>query len=404
MKSKNYLLKKSTGSTIILISVAVLGVISIFIIIVGLALMTGLTGNNSGGGTIGSLSGCSNNQLSINQKSKIENNKPVYQVAAEKSGIPWQFLASLHLRETNLADTPSNNPGDGPFQIQGAKYKTFGVDSATEAGEKAKSLVKSFYNKDLSKTSNEDTIKLAFLAYNRGGMYVEGGCSWNQSPYVMNQFDAQHTNMVWPNNTCEPESVRGKTNTQLGTFTVYSALVGCSISGKTALPINPSHLSSYPYNNSFHGRSVSYSPSKPGHNVILCPNKYNTNISCNTTGEAVDLRAPGGTEVYAPFDSKVVFSSMSGSLCGGICGGFIVIQSLDGKSAAVLAHLQNYVTQGSTVSAGQRIGELKEYPGGFGPHLHFELWSNNLPIHAGIGSPSQVIPNIWAAQKKVLGF
>ncbi len=404
MKTKIFFLRKLAGSTKIFILVAVLGVSSIFIIIVGLALMSGLTGNNSGGGTIASLSSCSNNRLSINQKSRIDSNKPIYQAAADKVDVPWQFLASLHLRESNLSNTPLNNPEDGPFQVQGAKYKTFGVDSATEAGEKAKSLVKSFYNKDLSKTSNEDTIKLAFLAYNRGGMYVEGGCSWNQSPYVMNQFDAQHTNMVWPNNTCEPESVRGKTNTQLGTFTVYSVLVGCSLSGKTALPINPSILSSYPYNSSFHGRSVSYSPSKPGHNVILCPNSYNTNISCNKSGEAVDLQAPGGTEIYAPFDSKVVFSSRPSSLCGGICGGFIVLQSLDGQSTAALAHLQNYTSQGDIVSAGQRIGELKQYSGAFGPHLHFELWTNNQPIHAGIGAPNEIIPNIWTAQKKALGF
>ncbi len=75
-------------------------------------------------------------------------------------------------------------------------------------------------------SKNAKIIKHAFLAYNRGSMYKNHGCTVDQSPYVMNQFDASYQDMHWPDSECEPQSTRGKLNKPNGAYTVYLILKG----------------------------------------------------------------------------------------------------------------------------------------------------------------------------------
>lgn len=200
-----------------------LGMICALVIIASLAIVGYLTGNNFGGQG-GRLAGCTASQLSQSMLDQIEKNKAVYQGAAERAGVPWDFLAAIHYRETTLSTT-----SDNPFQIQNNKNTGFSVESAAEAANKAKALVSSTYGRNLTGSADEETLKLAFLSYNRGAMYKDHGCAWNQSPYVMNQFDDAHKDMKWPDNECEPASTRGKTDDKLGAFTVLSILRGCAI-------------------------------------------------------------------------------------------------------------------------------------------------------------------------------
>lgn len=208
-------------------AIIVLGILGLFMIIAAFALIGYLTGNQFGGGG-GPLSGCTSSQLSQSMLDQIQANKSVYQAAADRADVPWDFLVAIHYRETSLSTTDSN-----PFQIQNNKNTGFSVDSATEAGNKAKALVSGTYGKDLTKSADEETLKLAFLSYNRGAMYKEHGCTWDQSPYVMNNFDASHKDMKWPDNECEPPATRGKTDGKLGGFTVLSILRGCAAGGTT---------------------------------------------------------------------------------------------------------------------------------------------------------------------------
>lgn len=201
-------------------------------IIITMSLVGFFTGSGFGLDWIrgtGGVSECTSNQMAQGLLDTINKNKGVYQAAASQTGIPWEFLVGLHYRETNFGNSAAN--GDGPFQVQGAKYQTFGIESAVEAAEKAKSLVKGSYGKTLGTSSDSETIKLAFLAYNRGVMYKRAGCTPDQSPYVMNNFDDAHKNMRWPDNACEvvppPTIVKGKVeNGRLGAFTVFSILKG----------------------------------------------------------------------------------------------------------------------------------------------------------------------------------
>jgi len=374
--------------------------------------------------SIGS-SECTSSALSQNILDNIEKNRAIYQKAAKAEGINWEMLAAIHYREG------SNNPNQS--LMSGEKIGTKNPDtgkiyhtleeSAIAAARSLKSRVSS-----LTTSSSNETIKLAFLGHNRGNMYKLGGCTPDQSPYVMNQFDAAHINMRWPDNACEiipatrnrparATSVKGKIEkNRLGAFTVYSILRGaitgattCTekvsapiTNGKTALPINPSAILGY--NNSLHDCSISNpgSCNSGGHRVILGSLSTLGTSMPKRIGEGVDLRAKGGTPVYAPFDGKVVYASTRSAL--GETGGYIAIQSTDGKNAAVLAHIVDYPTRGTTVTAGQQVGKLKTYNGAFGPHLHFELWTNKAPVNAG-GPGSGVTPKkIWDAQKKALGF
>jgi len=387
--------QKQKGSVLILGAIIILAFIALFAIVAGVGLMAELTGPGSGGtGTAGILS-CTTGQISTNDKNQIERNLSVYQQAADKTNVPWEFLVAIHYRETSLRTNDSN-----PFQITNNKVSGFSVDSATEAAEKAKSLVKSVYNKTLTKNSDAETIKLSLLAYNRGAMYKQGGCSWNESPYVMNQFDAAHKDMRWPNNSCEPPSVRDLGDSKLGGFTFYTILKGCSsrISGKAALPLDPTKIKRY--NNTPHGQSITHPGYLQFHNVFLGPGSYGSNIPSGL-GEAVDLYTAGGLPVYSPFDGQVIFSSRPDSLCGGGCGGFIIVQSLDRKSVAALAHLQNFSSKGTFVQAGQKVGEIYAYSGS---HLHFELWINGSLVHAGALTSTWKSEKVWEAQKRALGF
>lgn len=398
---RNYILKKSKGSFLVVGAIIILAFIAFIVIVAGIGLMAELTGNNSGGpGTSGILS-CTSSQLSAGDKNRIQNNLSVYQAAADKTNVSWEFLAGIHYKESSLSTTNPN-----PFQVTNSRTSGFNVASAVEAAEHAKALVKSVYNKTLTKNSDEETIKLAFLAYNRGAMYKNGGCTWDESPYVMNQFDAAHQNMRWPNNSCEPPGTRGNVNTTLGAFTVYSILKGCTVSysnakflGKTALPLSVNEINTIEkfkrYNNSLHGLSISDPTNLKGHNVILgpYPRNYGVNVP-RQPGEAVDLMAPTGTSVFAPFDGKVIKTDGLGAN-----GDFIIIQSTDQHSYAVLAHLKNFAATGTIVTVGQKVGEL--FPLTHNPHLHFELWVNDKPINAGASTtPAQ----IWAVQKHALGF
>lgn len=395
MKVTNNLFCKSKGSLPILIAVGALALIAFLIIVIGIGMMSSLTGNNSGVGNSGGLS-CTSSQLTDAQKQQINANMSVYQEAAKKANVPWEFIVAIHYREKTLSTTDQN-----PFQMNNLIHPGFNVEGAVDAAKHAQAGVKSVYGKTLTASSDEETIKLGFLAYNRWSMYKTGSCTVDQSPYVMNQFDAAHKNMTWPNNSCEPDSVRGNINYPLGAFTVYSILKGCTsatVSGNHALPVDPSKIKGY--NNTPHGQSISNPGFKRYHNVFLGPGDYGSNVP-NGPGEAVDLYLSGGSPVYMPFDGTVIFSSATAALCGGSCGGFVIAKSSDGKSVSALAHLQNYAKKGMSLKAGEKVGEIYSYSSS---HLHFELWVNGAPINAGPYSSSWRSKNIWEAQKKALGF
>ncbi|WP_028574803.1 M23 family metallopeptidase [Desulfonatronovibrio hydrogenovorans] len=90
----------------------------------------------------------------------------------------------------------------------------------------------------------------------------------------------------------------------------------------------------------------------------------------------LDISAPIGTPIYAPADGKVSFSGNDGAY-----GISLVINHGRGITTRY-AHLQRYVAQrNQEVSRGQLIGYVGNTGRSTGPHLHYEVRVNNMPVN-----------------------
>jgi len=91
----------------------------------------------------------------------------------------------------------------------------------------------------------------------------------------------------------------------------------------------------------------------------------------------LDIAAPIGTAVRASLDGRVVVTGWDPVL-----GNYVLIRHQVGFSS-LYGHLhQIFVSRGSTVTRGQRIGVVGSSGRSTGPHLHFELRRNGIPINA----------------------
>ncbi len=129
-------------------------------------------------------------------KKNIDIMRPVYEKAAAKTKIPWEYLAALHYRESNntpgtsvFAGEPlgSSNP-DGVGDTGG----TDAVANAVKAAEHFIGNAKGVYKVDPTKDQSFEDLQKAFVAYNRGYIYQRGGVSPDKSAYVMSGYDEEH--------------------------------------------------------------------------------------------------------------------------------------------------------------------------------------------------------------------
>jgi murein DD-endopeptidase MepM/ murein hydrolase activator NlpD len=93
--------------------------------------------------------------------------------------------------------------------------------------------------------------------------------------------------------------------------------------------------------------------------------------------EGVDFSAPPGTDIYATGDGVIMESDRSKSGYGNQ----IVIDHGFGYKT-MYAHLQSYkVRAGERVKRGQIIGTVGTTGKSTSPHLHYEVWKNNIPVN-----------------------
>lgn len=154
---------------------------------------------------------------------------PTYMAASNQTGVPWQYLAAIDYRENN------NNPDAS--MLGGEPLGTKATDSNNTPQTKLESILigisilkakEPIYGVDPTKSNlTVDQLKQMFVTYNRGTLYKAAGVDPDKSPYVMNNYDETHTNMMWPNNAAEPPAMRGLVEYgRLGAFTVLSRLPG----------------------------------------------------------------------------------------------------------------------------------------------------------------------------------
>lgn len=129
-------------------------------------------------------------------------------------------------------------------------------------------------------------------------------------------------------------------------------------------PIGPK-LKTCRINNTLHGRSVYRPRDVPGHNIFLGYSTWAQNGHVGV-GDGIDLFAPAGSPVQAPFDgTQTVWRNDATKL------EVVYIEREDGATA-VLAHINaTHEGTGLKIKAGEIVGrmrgDLKD------PHLHYEL-------------------------------
>jgi len=90
----------------------------------------------------------------------------------------------------------------------------------------------------------------------------------------------------------------------------------------------------------------------------------------------IDFGSGRGTEIYAASNGKVVLAEFNSSF-----GNYIVIEHKDGQSTAY-AHLDRLsISKGDVVSKGQIIGYSGSTGRSTGPHLHYEVRTNGVPVN-----------------------
>lgn len=193
-----------------------------------------------------------------NQIREIERNKPFYEKAAASNGFPWQILAAIHLRETNLKRYGPDNE-QGPYQISSGGYATgeYTDEQFQAATNEAAAFIKS--KADDRNLQKPDNVKFVFFAYNgAAGIYKDQALALGfdeaeaeigeGSPYVMNRYDAKRdptkepvkSNGTWGQIKTDGGAISYPANaSHYGAFVYYSALAlnaDCASSGVNGDP------------------------------------------------------------------------------------------------------------------------------------------------------------------------
>jgi murein DD-endopeptidase MepM/ murein hydrolase activator NlpD len=93
--------------------------------------------------------------------------------------------------------------------------------------------------------------------------------------------------------------------------------------------------------------------------------------------DGIDIGAPKGTKIVASADGKVIFSGW-----GPTGYGKIVIIKHSKKYVTVYAHnSKNFAKEGQVIKRGENIALVGSTGRSSGPHLHFELRVNRIPVN-----------------------
>lgn len=159
------------------------------------------------------------------QQDEIALLRPAYEEAARRTGVSWQLVATLHYREANNASNRSIFAGE-VLGTSNPDHHTVMPTSQVEnfvAGiNHFKSNALTFYGVEIGMENSEDELAEAFLAYNRGHMYLDHGLTPEDSPYVMSGMNSELGGMSFPNSP--GETVPGFVENRVGALPFYLAI------------------------------------------------------------------------------------------------------------------------------------------------------------------------------------
>ncbi len=132
------------------------------------------------------------------------------------------------------------------------------------------------------------------------------------------------------------------------------------------------------------GPAIPSAPSGGGRLSNPCPSGYVSSYfggrnspggigSTNHKGQ--DFAAASGSPIYAAAGGTVTTVSYSGAR-----GNYVVINHGGGLSTLYQHCSATYVSSGQSVSCGQNIAAVGTTGISTGPHLHFEVWQNSVPV------------------------
>lgn len=191
------------------------------------------------------------NILTSAELTSIEQNRPVYEAAAQEANIPWAMIATVHLKETRLSrSNPAN--GQGIYQFVNANGGPYPAGPVTDAEFERQTLLAANFlrsklsanlegNRELTKDGGTpETIKDTFFSYNgRARVYAEQAESlgfnketqpYEGSPYVMNKADPQRDPAInkttWGQIKRDHGSIEYPANDFYGAYVTYVAISG----------------------------------------------------------------------------------------------------------------------------------------------------------------------------------
>lgn len=353
----------------------------------------------------------------------IAKHQPVYEQAAQEADVPWQMLAVIHKRESNLSlQYNSNQQGIYQFYEQAGDFPGSGTATQEEFLAQTKTLARQLQNDYVERNHSankgplaaagtpDNVIQDTFFSYNgRASVYAQQARklgfptpeqAFQGSPYVMNKADAERDPNKNPNGWGQVKtdggSIQYPANQDYGAWVYYAAIAGvggCGATGETFTM----DIDGFTYGWPVAPARQSENGGVPGTSALPC----NSN-SCHHDGTpAFDIsRKPGedaavGTPVFAIVSGRI--ENRRDTYQGRAGCQTIQLVGEDGYWYWY-GHVQGIEkANGDEVTAGEQIaiiGQRKCTGNGSLPHLHIDRGSPKGHPGGSVGSRDAGMLNI----------
>lgn len=348
------------------------------------------------------------------QLEQVKNNLPVYLEAQHQTGVPWEILAAVHQREHGLAvSNPAN--GQGVYQLFSADERFAPGDISHDEFLRQTILAAKFIQakaqggvvKGSLTLDNPDKVKDVLFSYNgRAAAYVRQASDLGftlgaeGSPYVMNLADDRRNsakNPAWGQILTDGGPL-GKANHEVGAWPLIEGLVHINTVARAQTPAAAQKPA----------ETVADKAPEHTNDAAIWERPTDAAVSSPFGGRGeggvhhgIDYATPTGTQLKAAIGGKVTVVVMPDVRTQPFCldalnsiGASVadikdpqqkevrITTEIDGDTYTVIyAHMSKVtVAPNQIINPGDAIGETGASGCVTGPHLHFEVRKNGVPI------------------------